>query len=133
MLLTFDLAQNIVTSAVTAGAEENVLVAVTVVDRAGRVVASGRNAGAGYINLDIAQQKATAAANFGAPTLSVLEMIKGDAVLLASVINQPSLSILPGGAPIVIDGQVAGGVGIAGGHYSQDHAIAETVLGRVLG
>ncbi|ABQ70673.1 protein of unknown function DUF336 [Rhizorhabdus wittichii RW1] len=131
MSLSFATAQKIVTDAVETAGSQGVGVAVVVVDRGGRVVASARADGVGYINLDIAERKAVASANFGAPTLGVLEMAKGDAALYASVIGDASLSILPGGMPIMIEGQPAGAVGIAGGHYSQDHAIAETVVGRL--
>ncbi|MBP7337925.1 heme-binding protein [Niveispirillum sp.] len=131
MSLTFDIAQTIVSNAVKAGAGQGVNVAVVVVDRAGRVVASGRSEAAGFINLAVAERKAVASASFGAPTLAVLEMVKGDQVLLSSVMGETSLSILPGGMPITLDGQPVGAVGIAGAHYSQDHAIAETVVGRL--
>jgi uncharacterized protein GlcG (DUF336 family) len=131
MSLSFAIAQKIVTDAVETGGSQGVGVAVVVVDRGGRVVASARADGVGYINLDVAERKAVASANFGAPTLGVLEMVKGDAALYASVIGDASLSILPGGMPIMIEGQPAGAVGLAGGHYSQDHAIAETVVGRL--
>ncbi|MFV3074814.1 GlcG/HbpS family heme-binding protein [Niveispirillum fermenti] len=131
MSLTFDIAQTIVSNAVKAGAGQGVNVAVVVVDRAGRVVASGRSEAAGFVNLTVAERKAVASASFGAPTLAVLEMVKGDQILLSSVMGETSLSILPGGMPITLDGQPVGAVGIAGAHYSQDHAIAETVVGRL--
>lgn len=133
MTLTYDIAQDIVSSAIKAGAKENVLIAAVVVDKGGRVIAAGRSAAAGYVNMTMAERKAAAAVNFGAPTLGVLEMVKTDSVLLASVMSEASLSLLPGGMPIVLDGQTVGAVGIAGGHYSQDHAIAETIIARVSG
>jgi len=131
MSLTFEIAQTLVTDAVRTGADQGVGLAVVVVDRGGRVVASGRADGAGYINMAVAERKAVAAANFGAPTLGVLEMVKGDQTLYASVIGDLSLSILPGGVPILVESQLVGAVGVAGAHYSQDHAVAETVVGRL--
>jgi len=131
MSLTFETAHAIVADAIKTGADQGMALSVVVVDRGGRVVASGRADSCGYLNLDVAVRKAIAAANFGAPTLGVLEMVKGDQTLFASVIGDPALSILPGGMPIVADGQPVGAVGIAGAHYSQDHAVAETVVGRL--
>jgi glc operon protein GlcG len=131
MSLTYETAQKIVTDAVKTGGGQGVGVAVVVVDRGGRVVASARADGVGYLNMGVAERKAVASANFGAPTLGVLEMVKGDQTLYSAVIGDATLSILPGGMPIVVDGQPVGAVGIAGGHYSQDHAIAETVVGRL--
>lgn len=35
------------------------------------------------------------------------------------------------GYPIMIDGQLAGGIGSSGGHYSEDMAVAEAALAAV--
>jgi uncharacterized protein GlcG (DUF336 family) len=128
MTLTLDQALTLVRAAIKAGREAAVPLAVAVVDLGGHIVASARSEQAGYIHLKVAERKAAASANFKAPTHGVLEMIKGDAVLLHAVMNEPDLSLLPGGLAIVIGGMPVGGLGIAGGHYSQDQAIGEKAL-----
>jgi glc operon protein GlcG len=128
MTLTVRTALDLIQAAVRAGNEKNVPVAAAIVDTGGRVVAAVRSEQAGFINLDVAQRKATAAANFKAPTHGILEMLRADPVALAAVMSEPTLCLLPGGFPIVIDGALAGGLGIAGGHYTQDQAIGEQAL-----
>lgn len=128
MPLTLQRALDIVHAAVQQGSELGVPVAVAVVDRGGRVLASARSEQAGYINLKAAQRKAVASANFGAPSHMVLDMVKGDAVLLDAVMSEADTLLLPGGFPIVIDGVPVGGFGVAGGHYSQDQTIGEQVF-----
>jgi uncharacterized protein GlcG (DUF336 family) len=71
---------------------------------------------------------AVTAVNFGAPTKAVLEMIEGEAFLLAAVMKESELSLISGGFPIRIDGELVGGLGIAGARYTDDHAIGEQVL-----
>ena len=124
MTLTLEKARKLIDAAFDAASEHGIAVAVAVVDRGGRVLASARSEMTGYVNLDIAEKKAVASVNFGAPTHAVLEMIKGDEMLLRSVTSQPSISLLPGGLDIRIAGELAGAIGVAGGHYTQDQSVA---------
>jgi glc operon protein GlcG len=128
MALTLDKALNLIGAAVKAGESKGVPIAAVVVDSGGRVLASARSEHAGYINLQAAERKAVASANFKAPTHAVLEMVKGDSVLLQAVLRESDILLLPGGFPLVIDGLSVGGLGVAGGHYSQDQAIADQAL-----
>jgi glc operon protein GlcG len=100
----------------------NAAIACSVVDAGGRAVASVRMAGVGYVQLDAARRKANASAMFGAPTGIMSEMMGTDPKL-APVLADPEMLVLPGGLPLVIDGVVVGGIGVAGGHYSVDDAI----------
>jgi uncharacterized protein GlcG (DUF336 family) len=36
--------------------------------------------------------------------------------------------IFGGGYPLKIDGQIVGGIGVSGGHYSQDMEVAQAAL-----
>jgi uncharacterized protein GlcG (DUF336 family) len=128
MVLTLDRALEIVHSIVRAGQSKGLPIAVSVVDTGGRVIAAARSERAGYINLEVAQKKAVTAVNFGAPTKAVLEMIEGEAFLLAAVMKESELSLIPGGFPIRIEGELVGGLGIAGARYTDDHAIGQQVL-----
>lgn len=128
MALTLGKALELINAAVRTGGDEGVPVAVAVVDRGGRVVAAARDERSGFINLDVARRKAVASVNFGAPTGAVLDMIKTDALLFSAVTAESELSVLPGGVPIVVDGALIGALGVAGGHYSQDQAIAEKAI-----
>ncbi len=110
-------------------------VAVAMVDGGGRLLAAARSEQAGFIHLQVAERKAVTAVNFKMPTHALLEMLKGDPVALTAVMNEPTLCLLPGGFPVPVDGTPVAGLGIAGGHYTQDQAIGEAVLasGRASG
>ena len=132
MTLSLAMAQRAIEAAFQSAVSDEVQIAVTVVDRGGRVLASSRDESVGYVNLEIAEKKAVAALNFGMPTHVVLDMVKSDSLLLQSVTSQPSLSLLPGGFAVRLEGTLVGAIGVAGGHYTQDQKIAEAAL-AVLG
>ncbi|WP_223262585.1 GlcG/HbpS family heme-binding protein [Sphingobium sp. SCG-1] len=128
MAITHSIADTIVKAAILHGRRQDVTAAAVVCDLAGNPVATARDERAGPVNLVAAGSKAATAANFGATSEDVFAVVKGDEFLNDSVIATPPLSLLPGGAPIILDGRVVGGLGIAGGHYSQDHTIALQAL-----
>lgn len=85
----------------------------------------------GYANVEVARRKANAAVNFGVPTHDVAAMAGRDPMLPAALdAMSDHFIVLPGGIPIVEITTVVGGLGIAGGHYEQDRAIAEQVIAR---
>lgn len=127
-------AQAVLGRVLDAARAQSLAVAVVVVDLGGRVVASARMDGVGFVNLEVAQRKATAAASFGAPTHVVAELA-ADPLLASALAAVDDVLVLPGGFPLTAagglpaDGAAAvGGVGIAGGHYSQDRAVGEAAL-----
>jgi uncharacterized protein GlcG (DUF336 family) len=121
-------AQKLVRAAVEAAEGQGVPIAVAVVDRGGHVVAAARMDGAAFLMLDVATKKATFAAAMGVPTHMIVEMAKGDEVLALAFSGESQIAALPGGLPIAGDAGPVGGIGISGGHYSQDQAIAEAAV-----
>ena len=124
-----ETAQGLVRKAVEAAQAAGTPIAVAVVDRGGHVVAAVRMDGVSFLMLEVARKKATFAGAMGAPTHVIVEMAKGDEVLALAFSGEPDIVALPGGMPIVGDAGPIGGIGIAGGHYSQDLAIAEAAVG----
>ena len=55
-------------------------------------------------------------------------MIKADSFLVDAVMQEPRVSIIPGGFPIMLGGVLVGALGVAGGHYTQDQAIGEEAI-----
>ncbi len=127
MPVNHEVALDLVQRAIASAAAAQMNIAVSVVDTGGRVVACARMAGASYVHLDAASRKATASAAFGAPTAMLGEMMGGDPKL-GPVLNDSQFLLLPGGAPVMADGALAGGIGIAGGHYSQDQQVLDAAL-----
>lgn len=127
---TVDLAtaQDLVTKAVEAARAQGVPVAAVVVDLGGHVVAAARMDGVSFVMTDVAQRKATMASAMGAPTHAVAAMASGDPLLAAAFTGSDDVIALGGGLPVMGDAGPMGGLGVAGGHYSQDQAVAEAAM-----
>jgi uncharacterized protein GlcG (DUF336 family) len=52
----------------------------------------------------------------------------GQSLFAVSSVNGGTFVILGGGIPIVLDGNVAGAVGVSGGSIEQDIAVVEAAL-----
>jgi len=103
-----------------------------IVDESGVLKALSRMDGAPLLSVQVAQDKAYTAAGFGFPTDGWHEFIKDDPPLAAgATAGIDRLVIFGGGYPITLDGQIIGGVGVSGGHYSQDMEVAKAALAVV--
>jgi uncharacterized protein GlcG (DUF336 family) len=101
---------------------------ITVVDRDGTIKAFLRMDGAPLLSVQISQDKAYTAVAFGISTDQWHEFIKDDEPLRISIPHTSRLVTFGGGYPIVADGEVIGGIGVSGGHYSDDMAVATGAL-----
>jgi uncharacterized protein GlcG (DUF336 family) len=102
---------------------------IAIVDESGVLKALSRMDGAALLSVQIAQDKAYTSAGFGLATDQWHDFIKNDPPLAAGAtagINR--LVIFGGGYPIKIGDQIVGGIGVSGGHYSQDMQVAEAGL-----
>lgn len=104
-------------------------IAMTVVDLGGNIKFFARMDGAPLMAVDISRKKAVTAVGFGMPTGAAWNnFIKDDPILDKGVANIEDFILLGGGKPIKIDGELVGGIGISGGHYSQDEACCDAAL-----
>lgn len=102
---------------------------IAIVDESGVLKALSRMDGAPLLSVQVAQDKAYSAAGFGMPTHDWHDFIKDDPPLAAGATTGiDRLVVFGGGYPIVVDGQVVGGIGVSGGHYRQDMEVAEAAL-----
>jgi len=100
--------------------------AIAVVDAAGQLCAFARMDGAAIQAGQIAQDKAYTAAGFGMPTAQWHDLLAQDAPMAAGAPTGIARFIpFGGGLPLVVDGQVVGGVGVSGGHWTEDVKVAE--------
>ncbi len=97
---------------------------VVIVDASGETLAQLRMSGAKYLSLKSARTKARTAASIGAPSNAIPEEV-GLAIAAAT---DGSVTRLPGGLPIVIEGHLVGGIGVGSGAPDQDIAVAEAAL-----
>jgi uncharacterized protein GlcG (DUF336 family) len=113
---TVSLAEaRVVVDASLAFAEEHQLsICVAVVDAGGALRVLARMDGAPFLTTGLATDKAMTAAGTGTPTADFVEWLSGTPVLAAGLAAHEHVALLPGGAPIVLGGSLAGGVGVAG-------------------
>jgi uncharacterized protein GlcG (DUF336 family) len=106
---------------------------IAVVDESGVLKAFSRMDGAPLLSVQVAQDKAYTAAGFGLATDAWHEFIKNDPPLASGApTGIDRLVVFGGGYPLKIDDQIVGGIGVSGGHYSQDMEVALAAL-KVLG
>ena len=115
---------------------------LTVVDDAGLLVAFERMDGSRPASISTSQTKAVSAATFRVatgPSPASASQKANDPFLnyyleAAAANSGGKITSLPGGVPIVVDGQVIGAIGVAGGSSEQDVEVAQAgVAAFVLG
>ena len=107
--------------------EQNVPVAVTVIDIHGNVVLTHRMTGAPAFSLELAERKAYTSALVGVRTADLVPLVQPGAALYPLLaVSGGRYSAMGGGVPFTSsEGQVIAGVGVSGGTTQQDIAIVE--------
>ncbi len=123
-----ELAARLVEGAAAKAREMQVPMCIAIVDPSGTLVQFLRMDHAPLLSVGIAQDKAYTAISFGMATHEWFEFIKNDPPLLNGIVHTPRLVVFGGGYPVKVDGAVVGGIGVSGGHYSQDMQVAQAGL-----
>jgi glc operon protein GlcG len=130
-------AETIVAAAKQRALGLKVKINVAVVDDGGQILAFVRMDGARPASVATAITKAVSAATFRQETGPL--RTKGEPDLLlnlslqnAAVASGSKITALKGGVPIIVEGQVIGGVGIAGGTGEQDLEVARAAYQSLL-
>jgi uncharacterized protein GlcG (DUF336 family) len=130
--ISTEAAHQIIAAAEAKATEIGTPMVIAVVDDGGVLKAFSRMDGAALLSVQVAEDKAYTAVGFGMPTHGWHDFIKDDAPLAdGAPTGIDRLVIFGGGYPITIDGQLAGAIGVSGGHYSQDQEVAEAGLGGI--
>jgi uncharacterized protein GlcG (DUF336 family) len=124
--LSVDEAKILVDGAEAKSREIEVPMCIAVADESGNLIAFTRMDGAKISSISIAIDKAFtgAAARKGTHEYNQL-CVPGKSTFGIHVTNQGRFSIIGGGLPIVIEGEVVGGVGISAGTAEQDQVVAQ--------
>lgn len=133
LTITQAASDRLIEAAAAKAAEIGVPVSIAIVDDSGTLKAFRRMDGAALLTVEIATNKAYTAASYGIPTHGWHEFIKNDPPLLHGIVHTPRLVVFGGGYPVTEEGQTIGGIGISGGHYSQDMVVAEAALAALAG
>ena len=129
--ITLVAAARIVAAAEAKAREMKIPMCIAVVDSDGTLKAFSRMDGAALLSVQIAQDKAYTAIAFGMATHEWFDFIKDDPPLLHGITHTPRLVVFGGGFPIRLKGEMVGGVGVSGGHYSQDMECARAALAAI--
>ena len=97
---------------------------IVIVDASGETLGQLRMTGAKYLSLKSARAKARTAASIGADS----HVIPEDFGKLIASATGGEVTRLPGGMPIIVDGNLVGGIGIGSGSGEQDIAVAKAAL-----
>jgi uncharacterized protein GlcG (DUF336 family) len=116
-----------VEAAIARAKELNCKQNVAVVDDGGNLKAFGRMDGAPLLGTEGCQRKAFTAL-FGVGTKDFYNYIKGEQGLLIGLSHFSRVTVVGGGLPIMIDGEIIGGIGVGGGTEEQDIDCAKAGL-----
>lgn len=127
--ITTELAHRMIAAAEQKAQEMGHPFVIAIVDESGVLKAFSRMDNAALLSVQIAQDKAYTAAGFGMSTDQWHDFIKDDPPLAAGApAGIERLVVFGGGYPITVNGLLVGGIGVSGGHYSQDMEVARAGL-----
>ena len=132
-IMTLALAEQFLEAAKAHAQTAGWQISFAVVDVAGNLVAMIRMDGARWMTAQVAQAKAFTAATFRRPSAAVEEFAEQRPDLfrsLVTLIDRPLL-LAGGGLPLIINGELLGGVGASGGTEDQDIDCAEAGLNAI--
>lgn len=124
-VLTLDAAKQIAAAAHAEAKKNNWAIVVAIVDDGAHLLYLERMDGAQLASVIVAQEKAFTAVRFRRPSKALEEaVIAGRNV----VMTLPGATPIEGGLPIVVEGDLVGGIGVSGGTSAQDSVIAAAGL-----
>jgi uncharacterized protein GlcG (DUF336 family) len=126
--ISADLATALTAAARAAAEERGFRFSIAVVDESGTLASFVRMDRASVTSGAVAIDKAFTAVS-GRPTHLWQDAVANDVGLEIGARGAiPRLVTLGGGYPIVVEGAVIGGLGVSGGHYTQDMEVALAAL-----
>jgi glc operon protein GlcG len=102
---------------------------ISIVDSGGHMLAFVRMDGAFSMSLETSLRKARTAAAYGLPTGHIEAGID---IKLAMGTDGQRIN-LPGGLPVIIDGEIAGAIGVGSGTGAQDLEVAKAAIAAIEG
>ena len=130
--LTLDGANVMVTAALAHAKDLGLQEVIAIYDDGEILKALVSMDGARVTSVNFALDKAYTSARRQAATQDLADTFaSAPAVTIQSFLKQPRLTLLGGGIPIVVNGQVVGGIGASGGTIAQDIEIANAGLAGI--
>jgi uncharacterized protein GlcG (DUF336 family) len=131
--LSFDEAQVMLRAAEEKSKEIGIAMCIAVSDESGNLIGFSRQDGGKVSSIAIAIDKAFTAAAAKNPTEVYNKLCQpGNPTFGIHVTNQGHFCIIGGGLPVVVDGQVVGGIGVSSGTPAQDIVVAQAGVDAVM-
>src|SRR5579863_2111466 len=127
--LTLAAMKTMVAAAEAKAKELKVEVAICIVDESGNLLFFEKPEGAALVTIQFAQKKARHAAFYKQPSKNGMDEVKKGNV---DVMAFPEYFPNQGGLPIIVDGQILGGIAASGAKSEIDEAIAQAALDALL-
>ncbi len=124
-VLTLAAAKQILAAAQQEAQRRGWSMVICVVDDGAHVICLERMDGTQIASVTVAQDKAATAVRFKRSTKVLEDAVLGGRIVLMTLGRQTPVE---GGLPIVVDGQLIGGIGVSGGTGAQDGEIAAAGL-----
>jgi uncharacterized protein GlcG (DUF336 family) len=126
--ITLDTANLLAEKAINHAREIGTKMVVAIVDTGGHLVALKRDDNAFAASISIATDKATTSATFGLSTDDLCNALKSSPMALDGISRRPNTIMFGGGYPIILNGEIIGGIGVSGGSEDQDRQCAKKAL-----
>jgi len=123
--LTLEGAKKMMAAAEAEALKNKWNVAIAIVDAGGSLLMFQKLDETQSGSIDVAIGKARTAVTFKRPTKALEEIISGGRSVFLAV---EGITPLQGGLPIMLEGQVLGGVGVSGVLSSQDEQVSQAAL-----
>jgi len=120
-VLTLDAARRILAAAQDEARRNDWTMVICIVDDGAHPICFERMDGTQIASVTVAQDKAATAVRFKRPTKALEDAVAGGRIV---VMKLGGATPIEGGLPIVVEGQVVGGIGVSGGTSSQDGQVA---------
>lgn len=127
--LSIDEAQILIEGSILKSNEIGVPMCIAVTDESGHLIRFDRMNGGKVSSISIAVDKAFtgAVARRGTHVYNQL-CVPGQPTFGIHVTNGGHFSVIGGGLPVTVDGEIVGGVGISSGTAEQDQVVAEAAV-----
>ena len=130
--ITLDGANAVTTAALAHAKELGLQEVIAIYDESEILKSLVSMDGARLTSVNFALDKAYTSARRQAATQDLADTFaSAPAATMQSFLKQPRLTLLGGGIPIVVNGQVVGGIGASGGSIAQDIEVANAGLAAI--
>jgi uncharacterized protein GlcG (DUF336 family) len=130
--LTLAGAKKMMETAVEAAEREGIAIAVAIADAGGHLILLQRMDGGRFHTVHSATTKAVCAASNKRPTTAkgaqAQTLDTTHAIGLALAAGPERWTAMEGGAPVVVEGECIGGIGVSGGNFEFDDRVARAAV-----